>query len=157
MNSKTGTKSYEGFTLIECCIALFVVSVCCLFLTTIVKTSVKLDASLKKDSQYEWHVFLIQLEESLNKSSLVSLTSERMAIRDDSDKSVYYIEKYNTMIRRKKGGTGHEPLLLDIQRVIFSRFEEGVTIEVEFLQGEKRTANIPIKENSQSLKEESSS
>lgn len=120
-------------------------SVCCLFLTSIVKISVKLDSKLNQDTQYEWHLFLIQLEPLLSKSEVVEVYKDKLVLNEQGESAVYTIEKYNTMIRRKKGGTGHEPLLTGVQQVAFSEEGEGVRIEVDFLQGQSREARLPVK------------
>ena len=101
-----------AFTLIECLIGLMIVSSILLSFNLLIQQTIQVSDFLQRKDQKEWLIFLAQLEEELNSSHNVSVKNQQLHYTVE-DKQ-YIIERYQTMIRKRRTSGGHQPMLTSI-------------------------------------------
>lgn len=147
-------KEEDGFTLLEVLIALSISSLCFTLLAVGINQAKMIRRQVERDPQIDWHIFLNQLEFYLEESEFVSLTEERLEVREknreDHTFSRFIYETYQPrgstewMIRRRGGDGGHQPMLFDLEEVQFSTHGKWLVIEAYFKTGEKYRASLVI-------------
>ena len=71
----------KGFTLLECLLSLWVLAICLLLISGIVKHLAPVNQQIMARKDQEWHVFLFQLERELTDVTDVSFEKIGAAIR----------------------------------------------------------------------------
>lgn len=133
-------KSEKGFTFIS------------MFLTiTILFSTLPLLVSLLLSTTYSTnydqisvqHFFHFLRDELIEASSyMVEDNTLKLKVGDRT----VLIEKYNTIIRRRVDGQGHEIFLRDVEVISFSSLPYGVHTEIRTLQGAKYEKTIVLYE-----------
>lgn len=132
----------EGFTLLECMVALLVLNVFLLTVTWVIPQVSWVSQEVGHNRQHQFELFLLQLEHELqdgeyqgvNEGIIVSKT-----IRENGQlvTKQILIHQYQDKVRKTfRGSGGHQPLLMGIQQVEFSEEEGYVLIEVRYPDGE---------------------
>ena len=135
MNQRTH-KIFSGFTLLECLLALLVLSTLFLFIGQFVQTTQIIHQQLQQTKDKEWEVFLIQLEYELKEDSFIKVANNTLYLKSTTGKEVL-IQPYQTMIRKRKNG-GHQPMLTEVASFTASKENQQIQLEVIFLDGRKR-------------------
>lgn len=144
----------SGFTLLETMVAISLMSLAILLLSTFTEQSSRIQKDIKSDRQIEWHLFLNQLEYDLRDSKLISISSERFVVerpnKEDEIEKISY-ERYYKLLRRKVGNEGHQPVLTRLREIHMKSKEGQLWIAATFQDGESYTASLllPLKEEEQ--------
>lgn len=133
----------RGFTLIECLLALLLLSIFFSFSSLEVKYITHLEDYITQQDQKEWIIFQQQLERELADATEVSCSNSRISYRKDG--KVFFIEKYQQMLRKTSATGGHQPLLTEIKAVSFTENRTAVQIRV-IIQNEQKFYAKWIKE-----------
>lgn len=129
-------KSFSGFTLLECLIALMILSTLFLFIGQFIHTTQVIQQQLQRTKEKEWEVFLIQLEYELKDDYFVKVEDNTLYLKSERGEEVL-IQPYQTMVRKRKNG-GHQPMLTDVASFTLRKEKEQIQLEVVFLNGYKR-------------------
>lgn len=110
------------------------------------------------DRQLEWHLFLNQLEYDLKDSTFVNHSSTAFSV-DTPNKKTGSIERITydknlSVFRRRVGGQGHQPMLMEVNTLRFSKKDNGLTADVTFINGETYTAWIDLRESMERMTDE---
>ncbi|WP_283770625.1 competence type IV pilus minor pilin ComGF [Enterococcus lactis] len=123
-----------AFTLIECLIGLMIVSSILLSFNLLIQQTIQVSDFLQRKDQKEWLIFLAQLEEELNSSHNVSVKNQQLYYTVE-DKQ-YIIERYQTMIRKRRTSGGHQPMLTSITEFQLLEKEHTISFYVHLENGE---------------------
>lgn len=122
---------YKAFTLIECLLALMIVSFLCIlfsFLITNVSSTIRY---MENTEEKEWQVFLIQLENELKSCTYEFTNENKIVLKNKKNKhTVLIVNKLSKIVKVDNGG--FQPLLLNVKQAMFSDKENYVSIEVTF-------------------------
>lgn len=106
-------------------------------------------ANVKDDRQIEWHLFLNQMEKDIRGTEFLNVTEKRLTVvkfnvsKDASERITY--ERFGSMIRRRVGGDGHQPMLTQVSMSEFILLTKNkVKLTVTFDNGEKFTAYVKV-------------
>lgn len=120
-----------GFTLLEAILAL-------LLTMTILSISVPLFSLFKAEDYYTENstsqLYAI-IQEELNQSRSFAVSSDKLSFIDQHHRHVV-IEHYESILRRRVDGTGHEIMIQEIKDIEFNRKEHSIQIKVEMITDE---------------------
>lgn len=123
--------SFLGFTLLECLLALFLLSIICLLFSASVKNVAIVTNHIKSDRQKEWHIFVIQLENELKNCRYENTQANKMILRNKKNNKPVWIEhKLGKIVKIENGG--YHPLLIGIRQANFIEEEKAIVIKVTF-------------------------
>ncbi len=134
--NKRVQKENQGFTLIECLIALMVLSSICFLFLPIINITKELNEDLNDSVIQEWHVFLAQLDIETKGYQLTEVKPDRLIFVNPETQEIMKIGTYETMIR-KQLNDGHQPLLMHVKQAVFSQAGSYVKLQVTFLNDEQ--------------------
>ncbi|KAF1301925.1 competence type IV pilus minor pilin ComGF [Candidatus Enterococcus willemsii] len=141
----------KGFTLLECVIALLLLSLSLLVIPTMIQQSKRINHHVLGRDDQTWHVFLIQLENKLSEGEFSHIKNNKIYFYKFREKTnVPYecqIELNQTkgeLVIREDGG--YEPILTEVQSLRVIQEVNRVLIEITFLNGEVKKSqwNEPI-------------
>jgi competence protein ComGF len=123
--------SYFGFTLIECLLALYLLTLICLLFSALIKNTAATTNRLKNTKEKEWQVFLIQLENELQHCHYEKTQENKMIFRNSEKNTPVWIEfKLGKIVKVENGG--YQPLLTEVKQAQFTKRKEMVIIDVQF-------------------------
>ncbi len=139
----------RGFTLIECAIALLVLS---LFLTGILgvfQQSKQVQQMVYGRNTQEWHVFLIQFENKLAEGSFSRLVKDKIyydkvnpTTKREYECRIELNTNRNEIAIREKNG--YEPILTEVKQLQFRKNSRYILFTVTFLNGEQKNGKWTI-------------
>lgn len=154
-NWLTTLKNEKGFTLLEALLALFITTICVLLMTMVVDSLEKVNEQAKYDKFFEWHMFLIQLENDVADLNYhQTITNGFVEWRTDYNQSLKYDGFYSPtvksdpkmdkqlLIRREYNG-GTNPILVHLDDYTLTKHDYGSVWTVTFENGEKYSAIVP--------------
>ncbi|MBO0447969.1 ComGF family competence protein [Enterococcus sp. MJM12] len=126
----------KAFTLLECLIALLIFNLCLLLITGLFLRTIRLKEHIMSREEQEFATFMFQLENELQNTSMISCTEAILKCKDQKGQTIS-IEKGQNMIRKKVDKLGHQPLLMDVYHLRFSKdlTTKSVTLKVFFQSG----------------------
>lgn len=127
----------NGFTLLECLVALFIFNLCLLLISGLFLRTIYLKEIVTKRQEQEFATFMLQLENELQDTTLLSCTPAVLKCKTTEGKTIS-IEKGDNMIRKRVDKEGHQPLLMDVYHLRFSKnlMTKTVTLQVFFQSGD---------------------
>ncbi|MGX7417444.1 competence type IV pilus minor pilin ComGF [Carnobacterium gallinarum] len=139
----------KGFTLLEALVATFILILCLSLLTLCSQNYKKIKQQTFDNRQIEWHLFLNQIEHELAATICTTIEPEKVSFKykEGTEKTgAFFYEKYNQMIRRRttNGSGGHQPILLNVQTLNFSKKASFLVIKVTFANDESYEGKIKI-------------
>ncbi|WP_348920598.1 competence type IV pilus minor pilin ComGF [Enterococcus rotai] len=122
---------FSGFTLIECLLALLVLSIICLLFSASIKNAVVVTSRLKSEREKEWQIFMIQLENEVKSCHYEKTQSNKIILTNTKNNKKVWIEhKLGKIVKVDNGG--YQPLLTEVKQAIFKEEGKYVMIEVTF-------------------------
>lgn len=150
LKKKSRKLKMRGFTLIECLLSLFVLSIICLLLSSVLTNTQIVVEKLKNTSDKEWQIFLIQLENELKNCEYIATDKNRFIfINKKNGKNVWIEFKLGKIVKVENGG--YQPLLTQINNAVFSEQKEYIELNITFENDLQMIAKWAIKrgENSE--------
>lgn len=124
-------KKFSGFTLIECLLALLVLSVICLLFSAAIKNAAVITTHLKSEREKEWHIFVIQLENEVKNCRYETTEPNKIILTNKKNNNKVWIEyKLGKIVKVENGG--YQPLLMQVKQAKFREVGNYVMIEVTF-------------------------
>lgn len=129
----------KGFTLLECAVALFVLSIMMLSTLGIFKQIEQTDAAMIARNDQDWHVFLIQMENKMEEATFQKIQSGEVRFKNTETKQSFYIHynKNQGAIALRVNG-GYEPLLSNLSGAQFKEVDRVLYYTITFDNGEIR-------------------
>ncbi|BCA84790.1 competence protein ComGF [Enterococcus saigonensis] len=126
----------RGVTLLECLVALLIFNMCLLLISGLLLKTIRLKEVLIQREEQEFATFMLQLENELQDTTLVSCTAAVLKCKNSLGQ-IIAIEKGNNMIRKRVDKAGHQPLLMDVYHLHFSKdfATKSVMLKVFFQSG----------------------
>lgn len=127
----------KAFTLLECLVALIIFNLCLLLISGLFLRTIRLKELVTKREEQEFATFMLQLENELQDTTLLSCTAAVLKCKNSVGQTIS-IEKGDNMIRKRVDGKGHQPLLMDVYHLRFSKEAptKTVTLQVFFQSGD---------------------
>lgn len=132
----------KGFTLLECLLSLWVLAICLLLISGIVKHLAPVNQQTMARKDQEWHVFLFQLERELSTCTYLSVSETTLYLRSSQNNSVT-IDRINRVLR-KRDNNGYQPLLTEVTDVSFEKIGAAIRFIVSFENGEQKIGQWKI-------------
>ncbi|MEO1773145.1 competence type IV pilus minor pilin ComGF [Candidatus Enterococcus ferrettii] len=126
----------KGFTLLECLVALLVLSGSLLLLDGLIKHMTKMEQQLTAYHSREWEVGLLQLENELAGFDYSNTEAHRIVLKD-KEGSTLKIERANSTVR-KNYKNGHQPLFTQVYAFSCQEVDHTVEFDVTFNDGTKK-------------------
>lgn len=122
---------FSGFTLIECLLALLLLSIICLLFSASIKNAVVVTTRLKSEREKEWQIFMIQLENEVKNCHYEKTQANKIILTNTKNNKKVLIEhKLGKIVKVENGG--YQPLLTEVKQAIFKEEGKYVMIEVTF-------------------------
>lgn len=140
--------SHKGFTLIECVLALMVMSLFLVGTTGMIAQSRDLRAKVYDKREQEWQICLFHMEEKLAEGTFESVDKNHLYFTKKSDSGDSYScsIKWSSNVHRlaisEKGG--FEPILSQVRDVKFTQEGQNVYLTVKFMDEEEKHAQWTI-------------
>lgn len=116
----------KGFTLIECLVALLMLSGLLLLISGLFKHVQQTEKVVSSHNEREWQVFLLQLENELEEVEINRVERNQiLGMEEEKSVKIYLVNK---KIAKSKNN-GHQPLLTDVKK--FTCQQEGAEIFFE--------------------------
>ncbi len=132
----------SGFTLIECLLALVVLSVSLLMVDGIIKQIPQVNQQLSDRKDQEWHIFLLQLERELATCTYISVSDYTLFLRS-AENNIVTIDRINGVIRKRDNG-GYQPLLTEVRGLNYQKVNESIRFTVTFENGVQKIGQWKI-------------
>lgn len=140
LKKSNSQNNFSGFTLIECLLALFLLSIICLLFSAFIKNATVVTKQLKSEQEKEWHIFVIQLENELKNCRYEKTQANKIILKNKKNKKPVWIEyKLGKIIKVENGG--YQPLLVEVKQAHFIEKGKGIKIKVTFENNLNVTAN----------------
>ena len=97
----------------------------------------------------EWAIFLQQTDYFLSNADRITIQQDPSGIRYMINEEEYDIEYYPNMVRKQKNKVGHEPLLMNVEKLAVSMSERSLTFQVRFKNGSEKEHTIYVTEAEQ--------
>lgn len=143
---------YQGFTLIECLVALSFMSLFFAALSGIIPQSQKINQQLLDRQELEWQVCLRQIDAIFLLGKLKEVTKsevifERYKLDDKGNKVEMHLKRtdHNKRVILSNSG-GNEPLLTQVANLTFKHSGKEITMQVTYLNGVERVGQWTIQE-----------
>lgn len=128
-------KKYAGFTMLECLVALVVLSCMCQLFQLMIQQSFIGNQYLKNNDSKSWHIFLIQLEKECQKLVFQTGSAQEISFLDSETNKTISIQIKEDKIIKRVNGKGYQPLLIGIKNGQFKNEGQSFTLEVTFTSG----------------------
>ncbi|WP_086313839.1 competence protein ComGF [Enterococcus sp. 7F3_DIV0205] len=123
--------NFLGFTLIECLLALFLLSIICLLFSASLKNAAVITKHLKNEGEKEWHIFVIQLENELKHCIYEKTQANKIILKNKKNNKTVWIEhKLGKIVKVENGG--YHPLLMGVRQVNFIEEGKSIIVNVTF-------------------------
>ncbi|WEV45288.1 competence type IV pilus minor pilin ComGF [Streptococcaceae bacterium ESL0687] len=133
------TRSVKAFTLVECLLALIVLSGSLLVvggLTNLVGRELNYVA---KDEQLEWQLFCNLLREELEGSKLIKVDHNYLYVKKSNDLRFGQNENSSDFRKTHVSGRGYQPMIFNLKSTSIEECDGLVTFNLTFLSGKKYT------------------
>lgn len=131
LRKRNTQNSFLGFTLIECLLALFLLSIICMLFSASVKNAAIVTKHLKSEQEKEWHIFVIQLENELKNCRYENTQVNKMILQNKKNNKPVWIEhKLGKIVKVENGG--YHPLLMGVKHANFIEEDKSILIKVTF-------------------------
>lgn len=122
---------YNGFTLLECLLGLFILSTICLLFTAVVKNAAIVTKKLENETDKAWQIFLIQLENELKNCQYERTQETKIILKNNKNaKSVWIEFKLGKIVKVENGG--YQPLLTRVAAANFKEENNSVKLSITF-------------------------
>lgn len=130
----------SGFTLLECLVALLMLSGVLLLFSSLIQHAHKMEQSLSGYHQLEWEIFLLQLDNEMeNVTYKQSSRGEIVGETESEGRTVtVVINTVNKKIVKHQSG-GHQPLLTGVKEFVCQENNQGVDFHVTFTDGKQKS------------------
>ncbi|MDR1568088.1 MAG: prepilin-type N-terminal cleavage/methylation domain-containing protein [Streptococcaceae bacterium] len=136
----------KAFTLIECLIALVVISGTLLVVIGATKYQAKLLDYFRNDTRVKWLNFANLMDYELNGASLVKVEADFLYVlqrKDDTEKIVRFGKSDKTAAtdfrKTNTDGLGYQPMLFDVQAVEMTQTTDVVRIDITLKKNFRRS------------------
>ncbi|MBO0440883.1 competence type IV pilus minor pilin ComGF [Candidatus Enterococcus ikei] len=131
--------NFGGFTLIECLLALLLLSIICMLFSTSINHIAVVRRHLESEREKEWHIFVIQLENEIKDCRYEKTQENKMILKNKKNNKPVWIEyKLGKIVKVENGG--YQPLLTEVKQANFIEENKSVTIDVSFENNKNFTA-----------------
>lgn len=130
---RENSKAHNGFTLMECLIALLVLSGMLVTFSLLISTGKQMIEAVDGSSKKEFEVFLLQLEREVQDYEFRGVEDNVLSFRKDKTVSVSVRQSGERV--DKKDNKGTQPLLTSVKNFKAMQKECTVEIEVTFIDG----------------------
>ena len=131
-----------GFTMLETIFTMMIVSLIMLFFPLILKVYHSIEQVLVTDTDFEWNIFIIQLQKETKRASNWYVQSQQLEIEVDG-RLVSYVG-YGEVLRRRVADTGHEIVLQNVSSHSFTLDGHILHLFVTFTNGSQKDASIAL-------------
>lgn len=130
----------SGFTLLECLVALLMLSGVLLLFSSLIQHAHKMEQSLSGYHQLEWEIFLLQLDNEMeNVKYKQSSRGEIVGETESEGRTVtVVINTVNKKIVKHQSG-GYHPLLTGVKEFVCQENNQGVDFRVTFTDGKQKS------------------
>lgn len=130
----------SGFTLLECLVALLMLSGVLLLFSSLIQHAHKMEQSLSGYHQLEWEIFLLQLDNEMeNVKYKQSSRGEIVGETESGGRTVtVVINTVNKKIVKHQSG-GYQPLLTGVKEFVCQENNQGVDFCVTFTDGKQKS------------------
>ncbi|WP_265456260.1 competence type IV pilus minor pilin ComGF [Enterococcus sp. HY326] len=146
----TGSFDSAGFTLLECLIALVVVSGICWLFSLLVGVSQKVYQQFPTNHQRKFYTFLFQLENEAVPLKNVTLSDNQLSFSEplssnyDKDPSFTILYR-NERIDKTKKNQGTQPLLTGVKKLTMTTLDGEIEFKVIFQDGKESQGSYVLK------------
>lgn len=130
--------SQAAFTLIECLLALTILSLIMHGLMTSIQQYRKVDQQIRDDQYLEWQHFILCIESELSQYKIVSLSNQQINISDDLQRHYSIILKNQKIYKTP----GHQPYLYHVKNWNLSSDPPFIDVTLEFTNGQIFSATL---------------
>lgn len=145
----TASSLSAGFTLIECLVSLTIISLFFLIISGTFQQSQKIRQNVESREELEWQIFLIQFDKIAEKGTFRSVSStglvfDRHELHEGKvvGLAIKYSSKNQYIYLSNNGGT--EPILTQVQSLVFERVNQTILFTVTFLNGDEKVGKWTI-------------
>lgn len=138
----------KGFTLLESLLSLFITSLSIFLISLSIQQINELMALPQANGQYEWHLFLHQVENDRMGGPILEVNPKSFAFMAETGSGIqktwyeFYRNQEGGQIRRRPRSGGHMPMLMDLKDARVEEFETYFIFHVTFDTGESYSARI---------------
>lgn len=137
-----------AFTLLECLIALVVISGSLLVLEGLTKLIVQETHYQEQTIQKDWLTFSNQLRSEWSQVELVKVEDGKIYVDKAGQALAYGKSRSDDFRKTNDKGQGYQPMLYRVQSADLSRKGGLVRLDIRFINGEERTFIYAFKEKS---------
>ncbi|HFI0790922.1 TPA: competence type IV pilus minor pilin ComGF [Streptococcus suis] len=137
-----------AFTLLECLVALVILSGSLLVFEGLSKLLVQEVHYQNQTIQKEWLVFSSQLRSEWDQSKLVKVESGKVYVDKDGQALAFGKSRSDDFRKTNDRGQGYQPMLYHLDSAAISQENQLVRIDFSFKNGEERTFIYAFKEKS---------
>lgn len=137
-------KGKAGFTLIECIVSLGTYALIFLLLHAIFQSLLFFNEEFNHDKNAEWHLYLNQLENHTEDYYLTNRYRSQLIFKHKEQGNVIYFRLEQGEIRRPTPSGGYFPVLTRVRDVVYSDGDEGVYIDVQFVNGQSMKGFVSV-------------
>lgn len=131
LSERKNRNKFLGFTLIECVLAFFLLSLICMLFSASIKNVAVVTRHLKSEREKEWHIFVIQLENELKNCYYERTQVDKIIFKNKkNNKTVWIQHKLGKIVKVENGG--YHPLLTGVRKANFIEENKSVVIKVTF-------------------------
>ncbi|MHC5374053.1 competence type IV pilus minor pilin ComGF [Enterococcus sp. LJL120] len=144
----------KGFTLLECLIALLIISGICWLFSLLVGVSQGVSQQFPTNHQQEFYTFLFQLEQEAAPLQTLTVSNHQLSFSDplpgkyDKDPS-FTISYRNERIDKTKKNQGTQPLLTSVKQLTMTVLEGEIEFKVLFQDGKESQGSYVLKKYQQ--------
>lgn len=145
----TASSLWAGFTLIECLVSLTIISLFFLIISGTFQQSQKIRQQVETREELEWQIFLIQFDKITEKGTFRSVSSTGLVFNRHElhegkvvGLAIKYSAKNQYIYLSNNGGT--EPILTQVQSLVFERVNQTILFTVTFLNGDEKVGKWTI-------------
>ncbi|MFC3782169.1 competence type IV pilus minor pilin ComGF [Bacillus chungangensis] len=131
-----------GFTMLETIFTMLIVGLIMLFFPLILKAYTSIERALETDTDYEWHIFIIQLQKETKRASYWFVQTNQLDIEVDGRLVSY--EGYGEVLRRRVADAGHEIVLQNVSSHSFTLDGHMLHLFVTFTNGIQKDASFAL-------------
>ncbi|MFU2163453.1 competence type IV pilus minor pilin ComGF [Streptococcus pluranimalium] len=133
-------RSYRlrAFTLIECLLALLVLSGAIQVYQAMTHLVSAHTHQLAQPRDRDWLLFCQQFRAELSEASLVKVSERQLVIQKDNKELAFGKSRKDDFRKTAADGRGYQPMLYGLKSAYFSQNEETVTVTVVFKDGKVR-------------------
>lgn len=137
----------KAFTLLECLVALVVVSGSCLVYDGLTRYLHRETERLQVRQQQDWTLFTAQMRAELSGARLVKVEDQRLTVQaTDGRKRSFGKAKGGDFRKTDEHGMGYQPMLFDVKEARWSQQGGQVALDLVLKTGERRMFRYAFQE-----------